>query len=91
MLEDSRGVLRLLCKAVGVEFTKAMLAWPPGRRDSDNIQGVHRYGEVVQSTGFNRYSPKPSRVPDHLSGLLAECQACYDRLYADQLVVKRLT
>ncbi len=57
VLEDPRGVLGLLCKAVGVEFTEAMLAWPPGRHDSDNIQGVHWYGDVVQSTGFNRYGP----------------------------------
>ena len=91
VLEDPRGVLGLLCEAVGVEFTEAMLAWPQGRRDSDNIQGVHWYGEVVQSTGFNRYKPKPSRVPDHLSSLLAECQTYYDRLYADRLVVKTPT
>ena len=86
VLEDPRRVLGLLCEAVGVEFTDAMLTWPPGRRDSDGIWAAHWYDQVERSTGFRGYRPKPDRVPDSLSGLLAECQACYDRLHADRLV-----
>ena len=86
VLEDPRRVLGLLCEAVGVGFTDAMLSWPSGRRDSDGVWAAHWYDQVERSTGFHGYRPKPDRVPEQLSGLLAECQACYDRLYADRLV-----
>ena len=85
VLEDPGRMLELLCEAVGVEFTAAMLSWSPGRRDSDGVWGAHWYDQVERSTGFRGYRPKPDRVPESLSGLLAECQACYDRLYADRL------
>ncbi len=32
VLENPRRVLGLLCEALGVEFTEAMLSWPPGPR-----------------------------------------------------------
>ena len=32
---DPRGALGALCAALGLAFDPAMLAWPPGRRDSD--------------------------------------------------------
>ena len=86
VLEDPGRVLGLLCEAVGVEFSDAMLSWPAGRRDSDGVWAPHWYDQVERSTGFHGYRPKPDRVPEQLSGLLAECQACYDRLYALRLV-----
>ena len=86
VLENPRRVLGLLCESIGVEFVDAMLAWPAGRRDSDGVWAPHWYDQVEQSTGFRGYRPKSDQVPEHLAGLLAECQACYDRLYADRLV-----
>jgi len=86
VLENPRGVLGLLCEAVGVEFSAAMLNWPAGRRDSDGVWAGHWYDQVERSTGFHGYRPKSDRVPEELSGLLEECQACYDRLYALRLV-----
>ena len=86
VLEDPRRVLGLLCESIGVEFVDAMLGWPPGRRDSDGVWAPHWYDQVEQSTGFRGYRPKSEDVPEDLAGLLAECQACYDRLYADRLV-----
>src|SRR5207253_5410997 len=35
VLEHPARTLRLLCDAVGVEFDKAMLSWPPGLRETD--------------------------------------------------------
>ncbi|MDQ6626277.1 MAG: sulfotransferase, partial [Verrucomicrobiota bacterium] len=32
VLRDPRKALQLLCDAIGVEFTEAMLSWPAGRR-----------------------------------------------------------
>jgi hypothetical protein len=30
VLQDPERTLRLLCEAIGVEFSKSMLSWPPG-------------------------------------------------------------
>ena len=86
VLENPRRVLGLLCESIGVEFVDAMLAWPAGRRDSDGVWAPHWYDQVEQSTGFRGYRPKSDQVPEHLAGVRAECQTCYDRLYADRLV-----
>ena len=86
VLQNPERVLGLLCEAVGVEFSESMLSWPSGRRDSDGAWAAHWYDQVERSTGFHGYRPKSDRVPDELVGLLDECQACYDRLYAGRLV-----
>jgi hypothetical protein len=85
VLADPRGALTRLCAALGVPFLEAMLAWPPGRRATDGIWAPHWYGAVEKSTGFQPYQPKPDRVPDHLAGLLGECQALYQELYRHRL------
>ena len=62
VLENPRRILGLLCDAVGVEFSEAMLSWPPGLRETDGIWAKHWYAEVETSTGFgNRHAPSPER------------------------------
>ncbi|HKP92533.1 MAG TPA: hypothetical protein VJS88_01460, partial [Chthoniobacterales bacterium] len=56
VLENPGRILRLLCDAVGVEFTDAMLCWAPGLRETDGIWARHWYGEVEKSTGFRKPS-----------------------------------
>src|ERR1043166_7982516 len=45
VLENPGRILRLLCAAIGVEFTDAMLSWPPGLRETDGIWAKHWYAE----------------------------------------------
>lgn len=52
ILRDPAATLAALCAALGIAFDPAMLAWPPGRRDSDGIWAAHWYGAVEASTGF---------------------------------------
>jgi hypothetical protein len=86
VLENPERILRLLCAAVGVEFTDTMLSWPPGLRDTDGIWAKHWYGEVATSTSFR----KPSRrerepVPARLREVHERSRGCYDRLYEHRL------
>src|SRR5206468_1491841 len=37
VLENPKRLLRLLCEAVGIEFSKSMLSWPSGLRDTDGV------------------------------------------------------
>lgn len=80
VLTDPRGSLLRLCMALGVPFSEAMLAWAPGPRETDGVWGPHWYGRVYESTGFERYQPKPDRVPSRLAGVLRDCRALYEHL-----------
>ncbi len=85
VLQDPERTLRLLCEAVGVEFDRAMLSWPPGLRETDGVWAKHWYGEVAKSTGFEPYRVRPSEVPERLREIKARCRACYDELHRQRL------
>jgi hypothetical protein len=85
VLQNPEGMLRLLCEAIGVEFDRAMLSWPPGLRDTDGIWAKHWYGEVARSTSFQPYRPKNEPMPERLREIHERCRECYDRLYAQRL------
>jgi hypothetical protein len=85
VLQDPERMLRLLCRAVGVEFDPAMLSWPPGLRETDGVWAKHWYGEVAQSTGFAPYRAQQVEVPERLREIEARCRGCYDRIYQHRL------
>jgi hypothetical protein len=85
VLENPRRLLMLLCDALDVAFTDAMLSWPPGPRASDGIWAKHWYGAVWQSTGFQPYQPKNDPVPPAMTGLLDQAEAIYRQLYQHRL------
>src|ERR671919_861098 len=37
VLQNPERTLRLLCEAIGVDFSESMLSWPPGFRETDGI------------------------------------------------------
>lgn len=82
VLADPGGMLAALCDWLGAPYTDAMLHWQPGPRPTDGIWAKHWYANVERSTGFERYTPNDVRPPEHLSGVLAECQSLYDELYS---------
>jgi hypothetical protein len=86
VLESPERVLRLLCEAVDVKFTEAMLSWAPGLRETDGIWAKHWYGEVATSTRF-RQPRKRERVPvpKHLTEICNRSRAYYDQLYEHRL------
>jgi hypothetical protein len=81
VLDNPKRMLRLLCEAVGVEFSKSMLSWPPGLRETDGIWARYWYGEVAKTTSFQPYRPRQAEVPRHLREIYDRCRECYDRLY----------
>jgi hypothetical protein len=85
VLREPARVLRLLCAAVDVDFTEAMLSWPPGPRDTDGVWAKHWYDAVLKSTSFQPYTPKNERFPSHLTKLLKEAEAIYQTLYRHRL------
>lgn len=85
VLDNPERMLRLLCEAVGVEFSKSMLSWPPGLRETDGIWARHWYGEVAKTTSFQPYRPRSASVPAHLQEIYDRCRECYEPLHEYRL------
>ncbi len=85
VLEDPRRMLGLLCDALGVKFTNAMLSWPPGRRATDGIWAKHWYKEVEASTSFRPHTRKWEPVPTDLNDLYDDCIFHYAQLHVHRL------
>jgi Sulfotransferase domain len=87
LLAAPEPALRALCAAVGVPFSAAMLAWPPGPRDSDGVWAPHWYDSVWRSTGFRPPAPRAA-APDldpALEPLLAQCLPFYERMAKNKI------
>ncbi|MCB9915706.1 MAG: HAD family hydrolase [Planctomycetes bacterium] len=85
LLEAPGAVLAALCARLDLDYTPRMLSWPPGPRASDGVWAGHWYHNVLDTTGFGRWSPPAAPLPAHLEPLLAECHPYYERLYAHRL------
>jgi len=85
VLMDPAGMLSALCKGIGVEFTEAMLSWPPGPRDTDGVWAKHWYEAVEKRTGFSAYKPKDVPVPEFLLDLVDEADQMYQLMYERRL------
>ena len=85
VLKNPERMLRLLCDAVGVEFSESMLSWPPGMRETDGVWAKHWYGEVAETTSFQSYRARDAKMPAHLQGIHEACCDCYEKLYEYRL------
>ena len=86
VLQNPERILRLLCDAIGVEFDKAMLSWPPGLRETDGIWAKYWYDEVAKSTSFQPHKPREGVVPDRFREIYEQCRECYEQLYEYRLL-----
>ncbi len=91
LLASPARVLAALCRELGIEFTPAMLSWPPGRRDTDGVWGRYWYEGVWRSTGFGPCRPRPRVLPARLAGLAERCRPSYEKLYAHRLAPQEPT
>ena len=80
VLADPEAVLTRLCTALGIPWDSAMLAWEPGRRETDGPWSPHWYAAVEASTGFGPLEAEPVDLPDDAQRLADRCQPYYDRL-----------
>ena len=88
VVADPAGTLRLLCEALGVAFTGAMLSWPAGPRMTDGVWAKHWYDAVVRSTSFERPESSDLRaeaLPEHLAALLPRAEEIYAQIHPHRL------
>jgi hypothetical protein len=86
ILADPAGILQKLCAALGVNYTPAMLHWPPGRRATDGVWAPAWYHSVERSTGFAAPRREPSvALPPHLEKLAEQAMPYYQALAQHRL------
>jgi hypothetical protein len=85
VLGNPRRLLNLLCSALEVPFSEAMLRWKTGPRATDGVWAKYWYASVEESTGFAPYRPKPDPVPVRLKTVHAQCMEYYERLSGHRL------
>jgi hypothetical protein len=86
-LRSPEGYLRWLCSYGGVEFSEAMLAWPPGPRVSDGVWAPYWYDAVRRSTGFEPYRPRRVELTPEGEEVVAATRPAYERLYDARLLL----
>ncbi len=81
-LQDSpHRTLSLLCQAVGVTFSEAMLGWPSHSVDNLVEEEKPWYSAVLQSTHFQPYTAKAALLPAHLVDVFEQSHTIYQQLY----------
>lgn len=73
--------LNILCKALGITFDDAMLAWPEGIRASDGVWAKHWYNNVAKSTHFAKQTQtKEAELNPLQQRILDECMGAYEAM-----------
>ena len=86
LLADPRGMLSALSEALGIAFDPAMLAWPKGRRPTDDVWAPAWYDRVEASTGFDASARRPPPVlPPELARIAKAAAPLPARLAAHRL------
>ena len=78
-------VLARLCAALGIEYTAAMLSWPPGRRSTDGVWAPAWYATVERSTGFATTPPEPATLTPELQRVADAALPYYESMAAHRL------
>jgi hypothetical protein len=87
ILADPGRILELLCQALEIPYTPAMLHWAPGRRSTDGVWAPAWYHAVERSTGFSPPAPKQAvPLPSQLEKLADQAQPHYEALARYRLI-----
>jgi hypothetical protein len=86
VLANPARTLQRLCEALGLQYTSAMLRWPPGRRATDGVWAPAWYHAVEKSTGFDPQEPKAAPpLPPELQFLAELAEPHYEALRAHRI------
>lgn len=85
ILRDPEAMLRALCAALDIPFTKKMLSWPAGPRASDGPWAPHWYDAVYASTGFKPSAETAGGLAPELEEAASACRDDYEFLRTRRL------
>lgn len=87
VLKAPEVTLRALCAALGMPFSKDMLSWPAGPRESDGAWAPHWYDAVNASSGFKPYEERKIKLSPELEAVARACAADYAFFQTRRLVI----
>jgi len=79
---DPEAMLRKLCAAIEVPFTRKMLHWPAGGNEADGAWAPHWYAAVHRSTGFEGAEGPLPNLGGVYADLAAQALPYYEKLAA---------
>ncbi|RLJ41363.1 hypothetical protein BCF46_3156 [Litoreibacter meonggei] len=85
--EDPEAALRILCDAIGLPFSDAMLHWPAGPKPFDGVWASHWYGAVHRSTGFAGPEGELPELDGEAAELCEKALPHYEALKARKLLI----
>ena len=85
LLDDPKRMITKLCNKLDIKFTKRMLSWPAGKRESDGVWGPYWYENVYKSTRFIAPSKKSINLKKSLLPIYRECLSNYNFLFEKRL------
>ena len=85
VLQNPRQALSKLCAALNVDFDRAMLNWPAGKRDSDGAWAPHWYQNVERSTQFGAYRKKDIQLSDEQTRVVDQSRPYYQSMYEQRI------
>lgn len=85
LLANPEGMLRSICKAIGIEFLPCMLQWEPGNHPCYGAWEPAWYAKVLTSTGFRPHEPKTEPFPAELEVLREWATGIYQELSTERL------
>ena len=80
LTSNPKRVLEILCKKLHIDFTKRMLNWPSGRRNTDGIWGKVWYKNVESSTSFKNLNKNHDDIPIKYNNIYLECLEIYKNI-----------
>tara|TARA_B100000029_G_scaffold330157_1_gene322459 strand:- start:1359 stop:2054 length:696 start_codon:yes stop_codon:yes gene_type:complete len=72
--------MKKLCKKLNINFSKKMINWPKGKRDTDGIWSKVWYKNVIQSSTFNKFKSEQINVPKRYSKIYDESLKYYEAM-----------
>ncbi|MFN3525732.1 MAG: HAD family hydrolase [Paracoccus sp. (in: a-proteobacteria)] len=84
---DPARALAALCRAIGIDWTPAMLSWAPGPHPEDGVWGAVWYDAVNRSTGFGGAEGPLPQLDGALAGLAQALRPAYEAIAAHRLVI----
>lgn len=87
---NPEGILKKLCAALDITFTRSMLSWPQGSRGSDGIWATHWYDSAIRSTGFAPPEANLPELTDSQKQIAQEAQPIYEHMKQYALQAKPL-
>ena len=80
IMQNPKKTLKKICKLLKIQFTKKMLNWPKGKRQTDGIWSKVWYKNVEKSSTFSPYIKEEINVPKKYNKVYEESLKYFNKM-----------